>query len=114
MTTASSLKSGLLATITLGVGLVLILLGERVLGESRMLGTVAGAIAIAAAVGLRVVTFLRGKGDARAVEARLLGAYLAVVVSLGLYALTTTSGIGVLESLLGVGGDEARTRLSGA
>lgn len=113
MSTASS-KSGLLGSALLCGGLVLVLLGERVLGESASLGTIPGLIAIAAALGLRVVSFARSKGDARAVEVRLLGAYLAVLAALGLYGLTTATGVGLLESIFGVGGDEARARVVGA
>lgn len=113
MTTQSSVKSGLVGSVLLGIGLTLVLLGERVLGENRMFGTAPGLLAIAAAVVLRVVTFARSKGDARAVESRLLVSYLAVVAALGLYGLTTTAGVGLLESVFGLGGDEARARAVG-
>ena len=113
MSTPSSLKSGLLGTMLLCAGLVLVLLGERVLGDNRMFGTAPGLFALAAAVVLRIVTFVRSQGDARAVESRLLAAYLAIVVGVGLYGLTTTAGVGLLESLFGVGGDEARGRAVG-
>jgi hypothetical protein len=108
---AASSKSGVLGSALLGGGLVLVLLGERVLGESATLGTVPGLIAIAAAIALRAVTFVRSTGDARAVEARLLAAYSATLTALGLYGLTTTSGIGLLESIFGVGGDAARAHV---
>jgi hypothetical protein len=111
--TAASSKSGLLGSVLLGCGLVLVLLGERVLGENATLGTIPGLIAIAAALALRVVSFARSTGDARAVEVRLLGAYLAVLGALGLYGLTTPAGVGLLESIFGVGGDEARARVVG-
>lgn len=109
-TTAKSswLGSGLLA-----LGLVLVLLGERVLGESTLLGTVPGLLAIFAAIALRGVAFVRATGDARAVEARLLGAYLAAAGALALYGLTTATGLGYLESLFGIGGDEARAHVAG-
>jgi len=103
-------KSGLLGSVLLGAGLVLVLGGERVLGESRMLGTVPGLLVIGLAIGLRIATFVRARGDARAVESRLLFAYLGVAGALGLYGLTTPSGLGLLESTLGLGGDEARGR----
>lgn len=110
MTGAASLKPGLTGSALLATGLVLVLIGERVLGESRLLGTAPGLLALAAALGLRALTFLRARGDARAVEARLLAAYLAVAAALGLYGLTTRTGVGLLESLIGLGGDEARGR----
>jgi len=112
MTTASA-KSGLLGSVLLGCGLVLVLLGERVLGENATLGTIPGLIAIVVALALRAVSFARSTGDARAVEVRLLAAYLAVLGALGLYGLTTTAGVGLLESIFGVGGDEARSRVVG-
>jgi hypothetical protein len=111
--TAASSKSGLLGSVLLGCGLALVLLGERVLGENATLGTIPGLIAIAAALALRAVSFARSTGDARAVEVRLLGAYLAVLGALGLYGLTTARGVGLLESIIGVGGDEARAHVVG-
>jgi hypothetical protein len=112
MSSAGS-KTSLLGSGLLVGGLVLVLLGERVLGDNASLGTVPGLLAVLAAIALRAVAFARSKGDVRAVEARLLGAYLAALVALGCYALTTETGIGLLESAFGVGGDEARARVSG-
>lgn len=106
-------KSGLLGSGLLVAGLVLVLLGERVLGESSMAGTTPGLIAVLVAIALRTVAFVRAKGDARAVEARLLGAYLTALAALGCYGLTTTTGVGLLESAVGIGGDEARARVTG-
>lgn len=106
----SSNKSGLLGSVLLGAGLVLVYAGERVLGESRMLGTAPGLALIAVAIGLRLRGFALAKGDARAVEARLLAAYLGVLGALGLYGLTTPTGVGLLESVLGLGADETRIR----
>lgn len=112
MSTASS-KSGLLGSVLLVGGLVLVLLGERVLGESAAFGTVPGLLAVPVAIALRAVAVVRSTGDARAVEVRLLGAYLAALLALVLYGFTTTAGVGLLESMFGVGGDEARTRAVG-
>ncbi len=100
--------AGVLGSVLLCVGLVGLLLGERVLGEQRMLGTGLGLLAIAAAVIVRVIQWRTASGDARAVEARLVGAYGGVLVALGLYGLSTEAGLRWLDP----SGDETRAKLA--
>lgn len=84
-------RSTILATSLLLVGLVLLLLGQRVLLEAPLheAATYGGLLAVVLAVALRAIAFVSGRGDVRGVEGRLLAAYLGVCVSLGLYAVST-------------------------
>jgi hypothetical protein len=83
--------SNLLGSVLLCAGLLVLFVGERVLGANlgRTLGTSLGVLLLLAACGLRGVSFARASGDARAVEARLLASYAGVVVAMVLYALST-------------------------
>jgi hypothetical protein len=88
-----------LGSVLLGAALFFIFLGERVFGADtgRTLGSGLGIALLLGAVALRIQTFRRAQGDARAVEARLLAAYGGVIVGLGLYALSTESVVNALK-----------------
>lgn len=83
------------ASLVFGVGLFFILLGQRLFGHLptlKMTMTVIGLIAIVAITGLRAFTAMRTQGARRAVERTLLLCQVGVLVSLVLYALTTSWG----------------------
>lgn len=84
------------ASLVFGLGLLLILLGERLFGHLpglRMGLTTIGVIALVAITGLRGFTMTRSAGGRRAVERTLLVCQVGVLVSLALYALTTRWGL---------------------
>lgn len=86
------------ASLVFGVGLFFILLGQRLFGHLptlKMTMTVIGLIAVIAITGLRGFTAMRTQGARRAVERTLLLCQLGVLVSLVLYALTTSWGMGL-------------------
>jgi hypothetical protein len=99
--------SNWLATTLLAVALFAIFAGERVLGEGslRNLCSGAGGLLMLAAIGVRVQALLRATADVRAVEVRLLVAYLGVLLGLLLYALSTD----VAMDALGLA-EESRSR----
>lgn len=101
--------SNVLGSLLMCAGLLAIYLGERVFGEGtgRTAATVLGALLVIAAFALRGAAFSRAKADVRGVEQRLLGAYIGVLVALGLYALSTDSGL----NLFGLK-DQARERVN--
>jgi hypothetical protein len=76
-------------------------------GSGRTASTVAGALLVLVAFVMRGMALSRAKGDVRGVEQRLLGAYIGIAVALGLYALSTDSGL----NMLGLK-DDARSKLS--
>ncbi|MET0389130.1 MAG: DUF4350 domain-containing protein [Polyangiales bacterium] len=103
----SQKTSNLLGTGLLAAALFLLFLGERVLGQdgAKLVAEILGGAALLAALALRTQAFVRSRGDVRGVEARILAAYLAVVVALGLYGLSTDPVV----TALGLA-DEAQTR----
>jgi hypothetical protein len=100
--------SNVLGSVLMCVGLLAIYLGERVFGEGngRTAATILGALLVLAAFGMRGAAFSRAKGDVRGVEERLFGAYVGIAIALGLYALSTDSGL----NLFGLK-DEARSKV---
>jgi hypothetical protein len=87
------------ASLVFGVGLLFVLLGERMFGHlsgARMGLTVIGVIAIVGITALRAFTTARTTGARRAVERTLLLCQLGVILALVLYALTTSWGTGLL------------------
>ena len=85
------------ASLLFGAGLLLLFVGERVLGHLpgvRMMLTGLGLLAVVGTTGLRAYTTMSTTGARRAVERSLLLCHLGVLVSLGLYALTTKWGLG--------------------
>jgi hypothetical protein len=82
------------------VGLVLVILGERLFGTVpgvRMAQTAIGLLALVVITALRAFTTARTNGARRAVERTMLVCQLGVLVSLVLYALTTKWGIGLFS-----------------
>jgi len=100
--TSNLLGSGLLV-----LGLFLVLLGERVIGQNtgRLVATALGVVSLLAATGLRVQAFLRSHGDVRGVEGRILAAYGGVWLAGVLYALSTDAVVNGLSLA-----DESRER----
>jgi hypothetical protein len=85
------------ASLVFGAGLVLMFVGERVLGHLpgvRMMFTGLGLLAIVGTTGVRAYTTVATTGARRAVERSLLLCHVGVLVSLLLYALTTKWGLG--------------------
>ncbi|HET6332893.1 MAG TPA: DUF4350 domain-containing protein [Polyangiales bacterium] len=101
--------SNVLGSVLMCAGLLAIYLGERVFGEGngRTAATVLGALLVVAAFGMRGAALSRAKGDVRGVEQRLLGSYIGIIVALGLYALSTDTGL----NLFGLK-DDARGKVS--
>ena len=84
------------ASLIFGIGLLLILLGERLFGHLpglRMVLTALGVLTLLAVTGLRGYTMMRSTGGRRAVERTFLLCQLGVLGSLVLYALTTRWGL---------------------
>lgn len=80
-------------------GLLLMFLGERAfgyLGPVRAMCTGAGALLALGVTGLRVFTVIGSNGDRRRVERALLACHAGALAALGLYALTTPTGRGLL------------------
>jgi hypothetical protein len=98
-------------SLALGVGLILIFLGERLLGHTGMreLLTFVGVVLVVAATATRGWTTMSTSGGRRRVERTLLLCHLGTVVALVLYALTTNWGL----AKLGLS-EQAATRFSGA
>lgn len=101
--------SNVLGSVLLCAGLFAIYVGERVFGEGtgRTAATVAGGLLVLAAFAMRGNALRNAHGDVRGVELRLFGAYIGIVVALGLYALSSESGLNLFGSK-----DEARSRVS--
>ena len=88
------------ASLTFGVGLLLILVGERMfghLGGVRMALTGIGLCAVLGTTALRGWTTLATTGSRRGVERALLACQLGAIVGLVLYVLTTKWGVGHLH-----------------
>jgi hypothetical protein len=85
------------ASLVFGVGLLFVLLGERIFGHLpgvRLVMTVIGVLAILAMTGLRGWTFAATTGARRNVERTLLLCQVGVVLALVIYAFTTKWGMG--------------------
>ncbi len=85
------------ASLTFGVGLLFMLLGERIFGHLpgvRLVMSGLGLIAILGVTGLRAWTFAVTKGARRNVERTLLLCQVGVLLSLLLYLFTTKWGMG--------------------
>jgi hypothetical protein len=91
MTNESQKTSNLLGSALLCVGLVCVFFGQRVFAQdgAQMVGTGLGLVCLLIATGLRAAAFLRAQGDVRGVEGRLLLAYGAVWLALGVYGLSS-------------------------
>lgn len=89
------------ASLLFGVGLFLLLVGERTLGDgsSRLLFTGLGTVLVLGTTGLRAYAMLASRDARRRVERTLLLCQLGALVALLLYALTTPTG----QSLIGMG-----------
>jgi hypothetical protein len=85
------------ASLVFGLGLLLVLIGERLfghLGLGRMALTGIGLVAVLGVTGLRAWTAMSTTGARRSVERTLLLCHAGVIVALLLYALTTKWGLG--------------------
>lgn len=95
------------ASLLFGVGLFLLLVGERTLGDgsSRLLFTGLGTVLVLGTTGLRAYAMLASRDARRRVERTLLLCQLGALVALLLYALTTPTGQGLIGmgSLTGKG-----------
>ena len=89
-------------------GLVLVFLGERVVGSdnARMVSSGAGVLAIVASVGLRFARAGQGDADRKRAERSLGFLSLGGLCAVGLYFLTTETG----RNLVGVGHATPQTR----
>ncbi|MGE3455201.1 MAG: Gldg family protein [Kofleriaceae bacterium] len=87
-------------SLSLGIGLVFIFLGERLLFTTGMRGplTMIGVILVIASTAVRAWTTFGTTGARRKIERTLLCCHLAALVALVLYALTTDWGVGMLTS----------------
>ena len=84
------------ASLIFGIGLFLVLLGERLFGHLpglRYALTLLGVVALVGITALRGFTAMRTGGGRRAVERTLLMCQVGVLFSLVLYALTTHWGM---------------------
>jgi len=99
----SQKTSNLLGSALLVAGLVCVFLGQRVFAQDtgQLVTTGVGVLLLLAATGLRAAAFVRSTGDVRGVEGRILVAYGAVWLALGLYVLTS-------DKLISVDDDKAR------
>lgn len=85
------------ASLVFGVGLLFVLLGERLFGHLpgvRLVMTVIGVLAILGITGLRGWTYAATTGARRNVERTLLLCQVGVVLALLIYAFTTKWGMG--------------------
>jgi len=85
------------ASLVFGVGLLFVLLGERLFGHLpgvRLVMTVIGVLAIVGITGLRGWTYAATTGARRNVERTLLICQVGVVLALVIYAFTTKWGMG--------------------
>ena len=81
---------GLACTVPYLVGMVLIYVGERLVGSpqsARFLLDGLGAACLLWAVMARTVNWVRSRGDRRSVEAMILATYLGGILSLAMYAI---------------------------
>jgi len=85
------------ASLAFGVGLLFMLLGERIFGHLpgvRLVMTGLGLLAVIGITGLRAWTFAATTGARKSVERTLLLCQVGVLVSLLLYLFTTKWGMG--------------------
>jgi ABC-type uncharacterized transport system involved in gliding motility auxiliary subunit len=103
----SQKTSNLLGSALLCAGLACVFFGQRVFAQDtgQLVVTGLGIVLVLAATVLRALAFTRATGDVRGVEGRLLLAYGAVWLALGLYGLTTDS----MLTAFGIEDDNART-----
>jgi len=103
--------SSVFGSVLLGLGLVLLLLGERIFGAdtARTALSGGGVVLVLGALVMRLQAIGAMSGDAKSVEKRLLAADLGVVLALGLYGLATQEGLEFLGLV-----DSAAERTSGA
>lgn len=107
----SPLRS-VLGTLTLLLGLLLLFVGERLVGAGvgRAVLSGLGGLGVLAALATRIVRRVRAPADRRGIESRLLGLDVAVVVSLLLYLAQSDLWAG----LFGDGLAASSPRLAGA
>ena len=81
------------------VGLLLLFIGERAFAHKetvRLVASTGGALIVVGLTAARAYTTLASRGGRRRVERTLLWCHLGAALALGLYALTTHWGLGVL------------------
>ncbi|MBK9072958.1 MAG: Gldg family protein [Myxococcales bacterium] len=86
-------------SLVLGLGLLALLLGQRIFYDvesARQVMTWAGALLVVVAIALRVIAWQKSHGARRAVERTLLWCHLGILLALLLYAVGTAWGRGVL------------------
>jgi hypothetical protein len=107
--TTTQKTSNLLGSTLLGVGLVLVFLGQRAFTQDtgQLVATGLGLLSLLVATGLRVLAYTKSTGDVRGVEGRILLAYGAVWLALGVYGLTSDK----LIEAFGVEDDKGRVQL---
>lgn len=96
------------ASLLFGIGLFLIFVGERVLGHlagARMIATGLGAVLVVGVTSLRAYAFVASRDARRRVERTLLASHVGTLLALGLYVLTTPTGMKLVgqASLTGKG-----------
>ncbi|MGE0867253.1 MAG: Gldg family protein [Kofleriaceae bacterium] len=98
-------------SLTLGIGLAFVFLGERLLFTTSLRGplTMIGVILVISSTAVRAWTTFGTSGARRKIERTLLMCHLVTLAALVLYALTTDWGIGMLTS-----GDESVKKVRGA
>ncbi|HEY4177152.1 MAG TPA: Gldg family protein [Kofleriaceae bacterium] len=86
-------------SLVFGIGLLFILLGERVFGDGglRAALTMVGVILVVGVTGVRAWTTMGTSGSRKKVERALLFYHLATVASLVVYTLTTEWGLSKLS-----------------
>ncbi|MFW6050867.1 MAG: Gldg family protein [Myxococcota bacterium] len=102
------MRGGVLPTLLLAVSVLVLFVAERILSEgtARQVVLWASVLGLLGAAAWRAAVAAGAAGDARRVELRLLAAKLGVLLSLGMYALSTEWGL----ALMGVE-DEPGARL---
>jgi hypothetical protein len=87
------------ASLIFGIGLLLVLVGERIFGESgvRPVLTWMGMVLVLGVTGLRGWTTVATTGARRRVERTLLALQIGSLVALLIYLFTTKWGVGVLS-----------------
>ena len=89
---------GVLASVLLAVGLLVLFTAEKVFGEGTIRDVLAalGGLSVIGALIWRVSVRGKAEGPAQKVETGLLAAYFGVALSLGLYALSTDWGLALM------------------
>lgn len=100
--------TGFWPALVLGASLLLLLLSERVVVDPELAGLLrwCGAVGMGATLALRLVALRASAGQARQGQLRLLLYSLGVAAALGIYALSTPWGTGLL-GLKGEAADKA-------